>query len=701
MQIKKDIMWRINGSFILLCIMGLFILGQILKIQLAEGDKWRNRADSLTLDIRNIAASRGNIFSSDGRLISTSVPIYDVRMDTRANGLTAEIFNSGIDSLSLSLALLFKDHSASEYKAMIKEARLHKDRFFLVHRNVSYSDLQQVKTFPLFRMGKYKGGLCISQKEMRELPFRLLAARTIGYVRDIKPVGIEASFNEDLKGIGGKRLMQKISGNVWMPVTDKDIVEPRDGNDIITTIDINIQDVAENSLEQHLRSHNADHGCAVLMEVATGEVKAIANLSRDSQGNYNEDFNYVIGESTEPGSTMKLASLLAGIDDGLIDLEDTIAVGSGQCNFFGQQMKDSHAPHFPKLSIEQIFETSSNVGVSKAIYNAYAKRPQQFIDKLKSFGLADPLNLEIDGEGMPNIKSTSSKLWSSVSLPWMSIGYELQLTPLQILTFYNGVANNGRVIKPRFIKEITSHGKTIKTFPVQIIRDSIASAESIAKVKKMMEGVVQNGTGSVLKSSSYKIAGKTGTAQMASPKYGYDKNHMSYQASFVGYFPADAPKYSCMVVVYAPSNDVYYGGAVAAPIFKDIADKVYSTHIELHGNPLDSDTTDFSIPVAKAGRQKDLKEILAELKVPVQSNDDEALNISSKSSDERVELTERKSTNGIVPDVTGMGMRDAYYILENAGLRVNSTGKGKVVRQNPSPGTRFNKGQVTMIELGL
>ncbi len=696
-------MWRINGSFILLCIMGLFILGQILNIQLAEGTKWRDRADSLTLRINTIEANRGNIFSADGRLISTSVPIYDIRMDTRASGLTSELFNKNIDSLSISLAGLFKDRSAAEYKMMLREARAHKDRYFLVHRNVSYADLQKVKKFPLFRLGKYKGGLCFEQKEMRELPFKLLAARTIGYVRDIKPVGLEASFNEELKGVGGKRLMQRISGNVWMPVTDKDIVEPRDGNDIITTIDVNIQDVAENSLATHLRSHNADHGCAVLMEVATGEIKAIANLSRNSRGEYTEDFNYVVAEATEPGSTMKLASLLAGIDDGLIEPNDTFNVGNGQCSFYGQQMKDSHAPHASRLSIQQIFESSSNVGVSKAIWSAYVKKPQQFVDKIKSFGLGEELDLEIEGEGTPRIKNTTDKSWSAVSLPWMSIGYEVALTPLQILTFYNSIANNGTVVKPRFVKEISLHGKTVRSFPVQILRDSIASPESIEKVKRMMEGVVEHehGTANSLKSSPYRIAGKTGTAQIANPKFGYDKNHRAYQASFVGYFPADAPKYTCMVVVYAPSNDLYYGGAVAAPIFKEIADKVYSTHIELHSAPRDTDTTQVNIPLAKAGRQSELRNILDELKVPVSSNDEEATNVSAKTSNSQLVLVERKNQKGAVPDVTGMGMREALYILENAGLRVNSSGKGKVIRQSPAPGNKLNKGQTALIELGL
>ena len=701
MQVKKDIMWRIIGSFLLMCIMGLLIVGQIFRIQVVEGEMWRQRADSFTLALRSIDANRGNIFSSDGRLMSTSIPIYDVRMDTRADGLTQEIFRAGIDSLSNCLSDLFRDKSASDYRRLLTGARANNERYFLIHRNVTYTELQQLKKFPLFRLGRYKGGLRIEQKEMREMPFKLLAARTIGSMRDVKPVGIEASFNEELKGVGGKRLMQKISGNVWMPVSDKDVVEPKDGNDLITTIDVNIQDVAENSLMEHLRLHNADHGCAVVMEVATGEIKAIANLSRTREGFYVEDFNYVIGEATEPGSTMKLASVLAAMDDGLMEPEDSVLVGNGFHMFYGQPMKDSHPPKSGKLSMQQAFETSSNVGISKMITSLYSKKPQQFIDKLKKFGLDKQLGLEIEGEGMPVIKNTTQKSWSNVSLPWISIGYESQLTPLQILTFYNAVANNGRMVKPHFVKEIRKHGKLIREFPVVVLRDTIASREAINKAKKMMEGVVEHGTATFLNKSPYKIAGKTGTAQIANSKFGYDKKNLSHQASFVGYFPADAPKYSCMVVVYSPSRDLYYGGAVAAPIFKEIADKIYSNRLELHGEPAEDKLLPVSLPVAKAGDQRDLHNIFASLEIPVDSRDEAALFVSAYADSSRMVLSERKYQVGLVPNVVGMGAKDAMYLLENNGLIVRCTGRGQVIRQSISPGSRISRGQAIAIELGL
>jgi cell division protein FtsI (penicillin-binding protein 3) len=693
-------MWRINGSFILMCIMSLVILGQIFRIQFVEGDKWKAKADSLTLQYINIEASRGNIFSADGSLLSTSIPIYDVRMDTRTSGLTKELFDANIDSLSICLATLFNDRPASDYRSYLRQSYGRKDRYCLIRRNVRYTELQQLKTFPLFRLGRYKGGLLVEQKDMREMPFKMLAARTIGYMRDVKPVGVEASFNNELQGTGGKRLMQRLSGNHWMPVTDKDEIEPKNGKDLVTTIDINIQDVAETSLMKHLAKHNADHGCAVLMEVQTGEIKAIANLSRTSDGSYIENFNYVIGEATEPGSTMKTASLLAALDEGLIEPDDTVNVGNGSYTFYRQRMKDSHAPFRSRMSVQECYEHSSNVGVSKIVTQTFAKRPQVFVDKLKAFGLGDALGLQIEGEGQPRIKNTNVKDWTPVSLPWMSIGYELKLTPLQMLTFYNAIANNGRVVKPKFVKEIREHGHVVKSFPVEIIRDSIASPEAIRKIRSMMEGVVERGTASSLNKSPYKIAGKTGTAQIVN-KFGYDKSHMTYQASFAGYFPADEPRYSCIVVVYAPANSDYYGGAVSAPIFKEIADKVYANHLELHEHPIEKDTTVNILPLAKAGTQKHLKKVLAGLNISFESEAEDAQYVSVQAEETGISLKERKESAGIVPNVIGMGAMDAIYLIENAGMRVLLNGRGRVVKQSITPGTKTVKGLVISLELGL
>jgi len=700
MEVKKDIMWRVYLVFLLFALFGVAIIVQILRIQFVQGNYWKSKADSLTTQIKSIEAARGNIFSCDGSLLATSVPIYDVRIDAKADGIMDGIFNNNIDSLALCFSVLFKDRSAADYKHELREARSEGDRYHLLQRNVSYSDLQKVKKFPLFCIGKNRGGLVAEQKNMRKLPFRQLASRTIGYTRDVKPVGIEAAFDSDLQGATGRRLMQRIAGGVWMPLNDKEEIEPKDGSDVITTIDVNIQDVAESALEEHLRKHHADHGCVAVMEVATGEIKAIANLSKNSDGNYNEDFNYMIAEATEPGSTMKLASLLSAINDGLVDLNDSVFVGNGITSYFGQQMKDSHAPHKPRLSVKEAFMTSSNVGISKIIYNAYAKHPQDFIKNLRSFGLNDPLGLQIPGEGMPRIKDVSDKDWWNGSLPMISIGYEVKVTPLQTLTLYNAIANNGKMVKPKFVREIRSHGQLVKAFPTEIIKDSIVKQRTIVKARELLEAVVDSGTARVLVNPYYTVAGKTGTAQVFQNKFGYDKTHMSYQASFVGYFPADHPKYSAIIVVYAPSNDVYYGGAVSAPVFKEIADKLYSNHLDLHDVLAKNDSIPRKLPIMKAGQQKDLNKVLAKLKVNSSSQNVEALWVSPGISDEVVMVNERKVTNGTVPNVLGMGVRDALYLLENAGLNVQMVGKGMVTKQSLDAGTRIQKGQKIMIELG-
>jgi len=695
-------MWRIHVSFLIMCIMGLVIVGRIIHLQFVEGDRWRKLAEEKTIKYVAIEASRGNIYSDDGRSpLATSVPVYDIRIDTRADGLSKATFDGGLDSLAWNLSVLFKDKSKADYKRELKNAYADRDRYFLIKRNVNYVQLQQLKTFPIFRLGRNKGGLMIEQRNVRELSFQKLASRTIGTLRDVKPVGIEAAFNDELKGTNGKRLMQRLSGNVWMPVPDKAELEPKDGNDLVSTIDINIQDVAEQSLENHLRFHNADHGCAVLMEVETGEIKAIANLSKTPSGNYDETYNYAIGEATEPGSTFKMASLLVAFDDGLVEPTDTVNVGNGSHSFFGQWMKDSHPPKASRLSVQQAFETSSNVGISKLITQHYAKRPEAFMEKLHSFGLDKELGLEIKGEGKPRIKSTTDKDFNNrVSLPWVSIGYESKLTPLQILAFYNAVANNGRMVRPRLVKEIRHHGKLVKEFRTQVIRDSIASQAAISKMHKLLEGVVENGTASFLNKSPYKIAGKTGTAQIANPKYGYDVSHRSYQASFVGYFPADRPKYSCIVVVYAPSNSFYYGGSVAAPIFKEIADKVFSNHFDLQKDEAEEDTIENKLPLASVGYQKDVRKVLARLNQPVESLNQDASWVSTNRKDDKVLLQERKIQKGLVPNVIGMGARDAVYLLENSGLRVRINGKGVVTKQSINGGSRLMKGDLIMIELG-
>lgn len=699
MDVKRDILKRVYLMYGIFLVFGIAILVQVFRIQIIQGQDWIALAESQTLAYKNIDALRGNIFADDGSLLATSLPTYEIRMDLKAEALTDEVFNKGIDSLSLALSELFKDKSAREYKIELERARIAGERYHLVKRKVTYLELKKLRDFPIFRKGRYKGGFLYVQKNERARPFKILAARTIGYVREgQKPVGLEGAYDKVLRGTSGKRLMQKIAGGVWMPVNDENEVEPEDGSDLYTSIDINIQDVAEHALMKQLIKHNSDHGCVVLMEVETGLVKAIANLSRNSDGSYSENYNYALGESTEPGSTFKLVSLMAAIEDGYVDLNDSIDTQGGQVQFYDRIMKDSHDGGYGKISVQRAFEVSSNVGTSKIIQKYYGKSPQQFIDRIHKFHIHKPLGLEIAGEGIPRIKKPNDKDWYGTTLPWMSIGYECRLTPLQILTFYNAIANNGKMVKPIFVKEIRKHGKLIKKMPVQVISESICSKETVKKAQKMLQGVVENGTASNLKNATYKIAGKTGTAQIANDKYGYKyESKVSYQASFCGYFPADNPKYSCIVVVNAPSNNVYYGNLVAGPIFKEIADKVYATNLNIHP-PLSIEKQLTAMPVSKNGSKEDLNKVLQVLNVKAHGSASEYW-VKTSAQENAIEIQNLTITSGITPNVIGMSLKDAVFILENKGLLVKVVGKGTIKNQSIPAGQSVKKGDVITLEL--
>ena len=702
MDTQKDILLRVYAVYLFLFLFGVAIIAQVTKIQFVEGEYWKKEAQNQTIDYKDIAAVRGNIFAADGSLLATSLPNYEIRMDVNTESITDNIFYDNIDSLSLCLSNLFNDKSAIDYKRELVKARKKGERYHLIKRKVTYNQLKALRTFPIFRKGKYKGGLIYTQKNVRERPFRILAARTIGYDRDgVNPVGLEGAYAEELKGVGGKQLMQKIAGGVWMAVNDENEIEPEDGSDLATTIDINIQDVAEHALLTQLVKHDADHGCVVLMEVKTGHVKAIANLSKMPSGGYYENYNYVIGESTEPGSTFKLASLMAAIEEGYVELTDSVDTQDGTVKFYDRIMRDSHKGGYGKISVQKAFEVSSNVGISKIINSNFSKNPQKFVDKLYKMNLNTPLGLEITGEGMPKIKNTKDNAWSGVTLPWMSIGYEISMTPLQILTFYNAVANDGKMVKPMFVKEIQKRGKVVKVIPTTVINDAICSKETIQKAKQMLEGVVENGTATNLKNARYKIAGKTGTAQIANDKYGYKYDaKISYQASFVGYFPADNPKYSCIVVVNAPSNNVYYGNLVAGPIFKEIADKVHSTNLDIHKElKVEQHLASSAIPLSKNGYYKDLQTVFNGLNITTRNKVENPEWVNTLTNEKEVEIIKANISEGLIPDVKGMGAKDATYLLENKGLVVKVNGRGIIKNQSLPPGMRIEKGDIIVLEL--
>jgi cell division protein FtsI (penicillin-binding protein 3) len=701
MSLKKDILIRASLVYILMLIMGLLIFGKALHLQLFEKEEWA-REENSTVRHKVIEPNRGNIYSSDGRLLAVSVPFYEIRMDFRSESFTNEIFDGNVDQLSKSLSTLFQDRHWSTYKREMVRAREQGNRYFLVKRNVTYTQLQQVKSFPIFNMGKYKGGAIYVQSTKRIHPYGMLAARTVGYTMsgDLRSVvGIEGAYESELKGIEGYRLMRKIRGDVWMPINDANEIEPEDGLDVVTTIDVDLQDVAQNALHTELLRHGADHGTVILMEVETGKIRAIANLARDKKGIYREDYNYAIGESTEPGSTFKLASMIALLEDGHVRPDDMVDVGDGVIRYYGQKMEDSGDEGLGNITVKRAFEASSNVGISTLVNENYKDKPEQFVDRLYEMGLNRKLGIEIKGEGKPDIKYTDNELWSGLSLPWMSIGYEVRMTPLQILALYNAVANDGKMVKPIFVDETRSHGKTIDRFQTEILNNHICSKETLGHIKEMLEGVVENGTARNLSNSNYKIAGKTGTAQVSLSKEGYTKS--LYQASFVGYFPADNPKYSCIVVVNAPSKHIYYGNLVAGPIFRQVTDRIYVREYEMHSSP--EELTDYVVqaPYAKSGMRHPLESTYTLLGLPFHENEDVGDWVSTRSTESGMVLSKREIPEALVPNVTDMGLKDALFLMESKGIRVVADGRGTVRKQSVQAGVRIQKGMEVRLNMSI
>lgn len=695
---KREILKKVYLVYFVMVAVGLAIIGKAAYIQFVEGDKWREKAEKETIRYDKIEANRGNILASDGSLLAASVPVFELRIDAGNTHYDDEFFYDNVDSLAWHLSNHFRDRSKQEYKQLLVKGRKNNNRYLLLKRNVTYDDLKKVRKFPVFRLGKYRGGLIAEAKNKRELPFRWLAFRTIGWDKEGEDndIGLEGAYSTILEGEKGQRLVQLIGKGVWRPLNDENEIEPRDGHDIVTTIDINIQDVAEDALMRQLIANEADHGSVVLMEVATGNILAIANLGKNSKGEYEEKYNYAIGESSEPGSTFKLASLIAALDEGLLSLNDTVDTEGGTVRFANRIMRDSHHGGYGRISVRRAFELSSNVGISKVIHKAYKDKPQQFIDKLYSMRLNLPLGLEIAGEGKPSIKNTEHKYWSKVSLPWMSIGYEVAITPLQTLAFYNAIANNGVMVKPRFVKEIRLAGETIQTFGPEVLLPSIVkNPETIALAKSMMEGVVETGTATHLKNPIYKIAGKTGTAQIAQNNAGYNKSN--YKASFVGYFPADAPRYSMIVVINNPQKGIYYGGSIAGPVFREVADKVYATRLDPIINRTDSIPATF--PLLASGKGNELEMLMKEINIAFPAGNQSEW-ITYKGQDTTQSIIPREPAADRIPDVTGMGARDAVFLLESAGIKVKINGKGKVKRQSLAPGSRIAAGSQCVIELG-
>lgn len=701
MKAKKDSSLRVHLVYLGVVLVACAILYKIFQIQLVEGAQWKERAETVVTDVRNIPADRGHIYSEDGRLLSTSVPEYELRMDLKADALTDKVFSENVDSLSWHLSNVFKDRTANEYKRGFLQARAQGNRYFLIKRRVSHKQLKRLRQVPFVKLGRYKTGIIVEKQTKRERPFKRLAARTVGYDRgEDARVGLELGFNQYLQGTEGKRLEKKLSDGVWMPVRDGNEVDPEDGADIHTSIDINLQDLADRELENQLLLNDAEHGCVVVMETATGYIKAISNLKRSKDGTYVEGYNYALGASTEPGSTFKLPALLACIEEGAVAISDMVDTENGVAKFHDKKIRDSHDGGHGLISVKEAFALSSNTAMAKLVNSTFEEKPDQFIEHLHQFNLHQPLNTDIPGEGMPFIKTPDRTDWSGVTLPFMAHGYELHLTPLQILTFYNAIANNGTMVKPQFVTSIRQGAKVLEERGPIVLKKKVCSESTLAVARELLEAVVDSGTATNLKSANFKIAGKTGTAKVLQ-NGSYHQMIPKYQASFVGYFPAEAPKYSCIVVIHDPSNGRIYGNSVAGPIFKEIANKIYSNRLELQHDHLATYDTIPQMPISMSGNAHDLETVFDQFDVAyTKGHQSEWVTTATKNTQVVVkDRTIPSEKTGLVPNVVGMGLRDALYLLENRGLRVQVKGNGMVKKQSIGPGERVRNGASMIIEL--
>lgn len=709
MEIKKDILWRVYLCYIIVILFCVVILGKAFIIQQVQGKYWEGMSDSLHQKIVDIEASRGTIYSADGQMLSTSIPQFDVYIDFGADGLrqkNGKRFRENVDSLSIGLADLFKDGSAADYKRMLTTGYRDKNRYFSLKRKMGYRQYQILKTLPLVRQGRNKSGFIAEVRNIRLNPYQLLAYRTIGLDREnSQKVGLEQTYDTVLKGTTGQRLVRYIAGGVGVPVDDDaNQIDPINGKDIVTTLDTHIQEITEDALMKMMVGNEAQTGTAIVMEVKTGQVKAIANLGRRPDGNYWEDFNYAL-TPTEPGSTFKLATMLALLDDHKITLDKQVNLEGGKWTINKRTVYDSEEHGKDIVSAKVALEMSSNVGMAKMVYEAYNSNPSAYVNKLKSFKLDEKTGTDLAGERPPLIYSPGSPHWSATTLPWMAFGYNLLISPMRTTMLYNAVANNGVMMRPYLVNSIMENGAVQKQFEPHIVLDSLGSRYALKAVKQCLEGVCNepNGTGfTLMRDVPFKVAGKTGTALVANGSRGYaDK---VYQSSFAGYFPADNPQYTCVVVIVnKPHAAKFYGASVAGPVFKEIAERLYTLYVnnENSSKPsyykLRKDTSSY----AYESYAKDVKTIMSGLGMNYQdkgATDGNWWNVISENQQPTVtKLT--FETLKKMPKITGMSLKDALYVCENAGLKVNISGRGRVHDQSINIGDPIAHGQIIHLNL--
>ncbi|HKH62083.1 MAG TPA: penicillin-binding protein [Flavitalea sp.] len=710
MEVKRDILWRVYLCFLCIVAFSLIIIGRVIYIQNAEGQYWIAQAREQQQRVVPIEADRGTIYSEDGSMLSTSIPFFDIYIDFGADGLrekNGKRFKDHVDSLAIRLSGFFKDQSGADYKRQLQAGYRKKNRYFLLKKNISFDQYKVLRTFPLIRQGRNKSGFIAEVKSKRLNPFGLLANRTIGLSREFidsdgkvknTNVGLEKTYENLLKGESGSRLVRYLAGGIYVPVEGYEI-EPENGSDIISTIDVNIQDIAENALLKMMNENECAFGTCIVMEIKTGKIKAIANLGRRANGTYWEDLNYAI-RASEPGSTFKLATMLALLEDKHVTLTDRVNLEGGKWHVNRRTVYDSEHHGLQEVTVKEAFEHSSNVGMAKLTMNYYANNPLQFINHLKKLNFHQLSGLGLLGETSPIIKTPKSKTWSATSLPWMSFGYEVLVSPLQTLMLYNAVANEGKMLQPYLVSAIQKNGLVVQKKEPQILEQEICSEKTLKQLQECLFGVCneEGGTGfNLFKGAPYKVAGKTGTALVANGNRGY-ADHI-YQSSFAGYFPADNPQYSCIVVIKnKPFARKFYGALVAGPVFKEVADKLYAMNADKNSHSsyaLEKDSSAYYY----AGATDDLKTVMGELNITYKDSVNEndwsrlyAVNFNPV-------LNVQSVAKSLMPDVKGMGLKDALFLLEKLNAKVIIKGRGKVKSQSSNPGAELAKNQVVTIEL--
>ncbi|MBO2522354.1 MAG: cell division protein [Bacteroidetes bacterium] len=694
--------WRVVLIYVLMLVVGIAIVAKIIIIQTVDREELLESARKADIRIVSVPAVRGNIFSKNGTLLATTIPVFDIHFDPVA--VPQDRFDREIGALSDSLARMLKTHTKSQFVNMFTKARNNNKRYVKVARKLKMDEYERLKTFPIFKE-RLGNGLIADKQLVRERPYGDIAMRVIGYVNyndTLNPVkvGLEGAYDTCLSGRDGVQMRRRINGGRFIDVPASGNVTPSNGKDIYTSIDAKIQDVAEESLRRCLDENKAQQGCVIMMDVKSGFIEVMASLRyNEKKKKYEESYNFAIAENVEPGSTFKAITMTALLEnDPNFNINRVLNLGTtGKMRFHNRVMTDSHVVGEGHPTIKQCFWESSNIAFGYLTTEAFESNPQRFIDLIYKTKINEPLNLDIKGEGKPYIKSTSSKLWSKVSLPWMSIGYEETVTPITLLTYYNAIANDGRMVKPQFVKEIRRGNEVVKTFDTIVINEKIASDRTIKTLQELLRGVVENGTAKLLKTCAFPVAGKTGTAQIAQNG---NYNKKNYTASFVGYFPADDPKYTCIVVISNPMGGKYYGASVSAPVFKEIAEKVYATELGITDETANYPANADKYTKASMAWYEDVNEYctMAGVRMVDAELNSEWVKVSH-SVNGGVAMKSVELDDETVPDLTGMNVMDAVYLIESMGWKVSFSGRGLVESQSVKAGTKLEKGKTISLKL--